>query len=462
MQYMMVFLFILLFSSLNSINFFAGVLHAKPGEVYLGTTHYFEDYFFYLNQFFQGAHGAWFTVNRYTTEATTPSILFWPNVLLGKLGGIFGLPPHISYNLSVFLLSVAILFITYKITKNTLAFLFAATATSFMNHIWVDGKAMWYPFQLWKTPNFAFDRLGGVPHQLVQTLLFLLLVYTRFYEQKRKLLFSTALIILLTTLNPVMSGLFLAASWITGQRQIVATIVFLIVALYYNSLTNAAPHIQSKLWEASQQVATTPLFLILSIGPISILGLLGAIKAMGEKKPIMLFGIILLAMNYVLFFTDIPRLIGISNSRVLFPALYVFWGMLAAEGVYSLRKKILCIMLFFLFTIPTLYWEVKQKLVVKPQERIPLLYLPKHTYEKLISLSKQLPYDDVVLANPITHMDAIIPAFSGHTSYTGHPFATINSEQKKALAVKFFQKQMSADEAQAFLENNRIRFVLYE
>jgi len=53
---------------LNSINYFVGVYRQQPGEVYLGTTHYFEDYFFYLSQFFQGAHGGWLTQNRYSSE----------------------------------------------------------------------------------------------------------------------------------------------------------------------------------------------------------------------------------------------------------------------------------------------------------------------------------------------------------------------------------------------------------
>lgn len=473
---MIVLFFILFFSSLNSINFFSGLLNQKPGEVYLGTTHYYEDYFFYLNHFFQGARGTWLAANRYTTEPTTPSILFWPNVLLGKLGGFFGLSPMLSYNLSIIIITIMILITIYGIFRKVfststhralIGFLFATTATSLMNYIRVDGTPMWYPFQLWKTPNFALDRLGGVPHQLVQTLLFLLLVSVWFFGSK-KLLRGLVLIILLSTLNPVMSAMFLVAAWMSAPsfKLILPSIGFLVIAWYFQILTNSQPHVQSKLWEASQQVTTTPLFLLLSIGPISMLGLLGVVKGIGEKKPIMLFGIILLAMNYFLFFTDIPRLIGISNSRVLFPAMYLFWGMLAAEGIFFIKKKFsilysLFFILYSLLTIPTLYWEIQQKLIVKPEERIPLLYLPSGIYKRFTRLATLGSPNDVVLANPMTHLDAMIPALTGHTTYTGHPFATINSNQKRALASKFFQKQMSAEVAQAWLGKNHIRFVFF-
>ncbi len=471
---MIVLFFILFLSSLNSINFFSGVINTKPGEVYLGTTHYYEDYFFYLNHFTQAAHGAWLTANRYTTEAISPSIMFWPNILLGKLGGAGGLAPQWSYNLSVFLLSFTILFFTYQLmqsvfnnnkSKALIAFFFTTTATSFMNRIWVDGTFMWYPFLLWKTPNLAFDRLGAVPHQLVQTLLFLLLVYVWFFIQKRKLIFSTVLITLLTTLNPVVSGLFLLTSWITGRGNFLVSVVFLIVALYYNSLTNTQPHIQSKLWEAGQQVATTGLFMMLSIGPIVILGVLGLRSIFLKPKPIMTFGAVLLIICYLLFFSPIPKFLGVSNSRVLFPALYVFWGALAVEGlkfkISNFKFQIILLSIFFLLTLPTLYWEIQQKLVVRPHERIPLLYLPREIYDGFTYLSSLSPLSDVVLASPATHMDSIVPALSGHTSYTGHAFATISSNEKKAISSKFFAKNMTSDQARQWLARQNIKYIFF-
>lgn len=454
----------MLLSLANSSAFLAGVARTAPGEVYLGTIHYWEDYFLYVSQFVQGAHGGWLTKNLYTSEPTPASTLFWPNVLLGKLGGLAGLAPQETYNISVLLLSFAVLLTIASVmrrafpdpTKAFVAFLMAGTATSFMNRIAIHGQWVWYPFEQWKTPNFALDRLGGVPHQTIQTLLFLLAMRAR---TAFSLLVSIAM---LTSLHPVMSALFLAASWIAspGKRLIAPSLGFLIVAWYYNAQTNAQPHIQSKLWEATDQTATSPLFLLLSIGPISVLGILGAWAAASRFRPVHRFSIALLALSYLLYFSPLPRLAGISNSRVLFPALYAAWGILAAEGAYAFKKPLVVAAVFLLLTLPTLGWEIQRKLAVKPQERTPLLYLPESVFQAFSYLKHERPHEDIVLANPASHMDALVPAFSGHTGYTGHPLATIASREKQENARRFFSLRMTAEEARAWLANANIRYVL--
>lgn len=482
----------------NSGNFLSGVMGTKLGEVYLGTTHYYEDYFLYLNQFFQGARGGWLTLNRFTSEATQASILFWPNILLGKLGGLIGLSPEISYNVSVMLLSFIILIVLSSLmahafpkdkTKALVGFLMAALSTSLINHIWVNGKPMWYPFQLWKTPNFALDRLGGVPHQLVQTLLFLLATHVWFFYRPKK--FSAPIVtgiflILLTTLNPVMSAIFMGVLWATAllthpkKTGVFGPLSIMSIAVgatvwYYNGLSNLEPHIQSKLWEAGQQIMTTPLFMLLSIGPISIVGMIGALSRIKRARPVELFSIILLVACYSLYFSPIPKLAGISNSRVLFPAMYAAWGILGTLGIESLAVQLhkyissikisfltICLStIFLLISFPTLKWELGQKLVVKPEERIPLLYLPGDVYQAFAFLRSQGSFDDVVLGNPVSHMDAILPAFTGHVSYTGHPFATINNENKKAETMKPFQLTMTSGEAKSWLNENHIRYILF-
>ncbi len=500
----------------NSSNFLAGVMGTKPGEVYLGTTHYWEDYFLYLSQFFQGARGQeWLTLNRYTSEATAPSILFWPNVMLGKLGGLLGLTPAISYNLAIMLLSFITLMVLSSLmrrafpkdkTQATIGFLLAAFSTSFINRIWVDGRPMWYPFQLWKTPNFALDRLGGVPHQIVQTLLFLLAMHAWFFYRAKKVPALLVLLVLLTSLNPVMSAMFLVAAWmaqlLTNPRSkgalvtlVVMSVGVAVTAWYYNLISGQEPHIQSKLWEAGQQIATTPLFMLLSVGPISIVGVIGAWAAMKRgTQPIHLFSIALLAVGYLLYFSSVPAIVGISNSRVLFPALYAAWGILgvlglealstplvipvprkdsgqAPAGIQSILNWILgssprmttvflsCI--FLLISIPTLRWEFRQKLLVKPEERIPLLYLPNEVYAAFTYLESQGSFDDIVLANPASHMDAMVPALAGHTSYTGHPFATIDNDRKRERAMRLFRMDMKASEATQWLRENRIRYLVF-
>ena len=49
--------FALLITLLNSIGFFVGTFNRPEGTIYLGTIHYFEDYFLYVNHFFKERMG---------------------------------------------------------------------------------------------------------------------------------------------------------------------------------------------------------------------------------------------------------------------------------------------------------------------------------------------------------------------------------------------------------------------
>ncbi|MEK9143899.1 MAG: hypothetical protein AAB481_04730 [Patescibacteria group bacterium] len=468
----------------NSLFFILGMIKTPPGTVFLGTIHYWEDYFLYLNHFFQGAHGNWLVANRYTSEATAPSILYWSNFLLGKIGGFLYLSPMVSYNLSVMLLSFVVLVISYLTLKKIFptdrlraltGFFIGATATSMINHIWVDGKPMWYPFQLWRTPHYAFDRLGGAPHQILQTLLFLFMTILYFHKESAKPKMVTLLSLLtiaLATLNPIQAVIFFGAAWactliVPDLRKthiphlLLISIVALSSFLYTNSALSELPHLQSKLWEGAQQTTTTLPFLLLSVGPVSLLFFIGLLPSLRQKKPMLLFGIILVLGTYVLFLSGVPKLLGLSNVRVIFPALYPFIGAVGANGIFSLKSKrwvILCLVLFLLLSLPTMRVELKEKLAPLSQASDILIFLPKNIYQGFTQLSK-LPLDAVTIGNPASHIDVLIPPLSGHTTYSGHPLATISNDKKREDALQFFRLQKP--DASLWLEKNTIRFVLF-
>lgn len=468
----------------NSLFFILGSIQTPPGTVFLGTIHYWEDYFLYLNHFFQGAHGNWLVANRYTSEITTPSIIYWSNLMLGKIGGLLSLSPILSYNLSVIFLSFGSLVTSYLLLKKIFptdrlraftGFFLSATATSMINHIWVDGKPMWYPFQLWRTPHYAFDRLGGAPHQILQTLLFLSMTILYFHKESTKpkvVALLSLLTIALATLNPIQTVIFIGAAWastlaVPDLRKSHVAPLFLvsIIAfasfLYTNSVLSTLPHLQSKLWEGAQQTTTTLPFLLLSIGPVSLLFFIGLLPSLRQKNPLLLFSIILVLGTYALFLSGIPKLLGLSNVRVIFPALYPFIGAVAVNGIFSLKSKrwvILCLVLFLLLSLPTMRVELQEKLAPLKNPNDILIFLPENIsrgFDKLTSLS----VDAVALGNPGSHIDVLIPPLSGHTTYSGHPLATINNDKKREGALQFFRLQKS--DAGLWLKSNTIRFVLF-
>lgn len=479
-----VFLLSLILALANALLFILGSIRTPPGTIFLGTIHYWEDYFLYLNHFFQGAQGNWLLINRYTSEATAPSILYWSNLILGKIGGSVYLSPILSYNLSVIFLSFFTLVTSYLLLKKIYphdrlralaGFFLSATATSMINHIWVSGKPMWYPFQLWRTPHYAFDRLGGAPHQILQTLLFLSMTILYFHKESTKpkvVALLSLLTIALTTLNPIQTVIFIGAAWVSTiaipalrkthiPHLLLISIIALAVFLYTNSVLSQLPHLQSKLWEAAQQTTTTLPFLLLSIGPISLLFILGLLPSLRQKNPILLFGIILVLGTYIMFLSPLPKILGISNVRVIFPALYPFIAAAAVNGIFSLKSKrwiTLLLVLFFLLSLPTMRVELKEKLAPINNTSDILVYLPKNIYQGFTELTK-LPFDAVALGNPASHIDVLIPPLGGHTTYSGHPLATINTDKKRQETLRFFRLQKS--DASFWLTSNTIRFVLF-
>ena len=72
---------------LSSAKYFSQLLKVPENHVFVGMTHYYEDFFYYLDQFYQGAHGGWLTNNNFTTETLRPTFIYLNNIILGKIGG---------------------------------------------------------------------------------------------------------------------------------------------------------------------------------------------------------------------------------------------------------------------------------------------------------------------------------------------------------------------------------------
>lgn len=496
MEVLLVSIVALLLTLINSIGLLVGLMNRPPNTVYLGTIHYFEDYFLYVNHFFQGAHGQWLTANRYTSEATPPSILYWTDVWMGKFGGLFGLSPIVSYHVSLLVITMLTLVVMYVLlthmfpkskTHALIGFLFAALSTSFMNHIYVHGNPMWYPFQLWKTPHFALDRLGGVPHQTLQSLLFFLLTILSFSSRnssrpKIKLVLIGIVAFSLTTVSPIQAIIFLGAFLATQailyiqkkpvpyKKLLVLSLVTIGTFIYVYFLSTTLPHSQARAWDGQQHTLTTLPFLLLSLGPISVLFLFGILPSLLSGNGFFIFAVILTLGTYSMFLSNIPQWLGISNLRIVFPALYPFMGAIAVNGVLMVAKKLnkiippittipIVVLLFILISLPTLFWEIDQKIQSQEDTKDQTIYLETPIYDMFTALQTAGRFDDVVLANPKTHMDTLVPALSGHTTYSGHMLLTIRGGEKQTLASQFFA--LNKPDAENWIQANNIRYILF-
>jgi hypothetical protein len=462
----------------------------------MGMVQYFEDYFYYMNNFWQGAHGAWLVANRYTSEHTAPGFNYWLDLLMGKIGGLLGLSPVWSYNLWLIVLVpitlIASLFVIRKFLPKSpfasiLAFFFSLLSTSMMRV--TAGRIVWDPVHELSSDHYAFDRLGSIPRHSAEMLLFYLLTLLVFSDRLKPL--SVILIWLLTITNPVMGGVFIAVliaynvltkiKRFSGPPVSWSTILFLSIPAilgyaYMSFIMTTPPHMQARAWEATQQTYPSLVYFLLSAGPMYILAIVGILAYFFSPTPLILFCVLLALGTHLVYFSPIPAAIGVVHGRFIFGAIYPYIAVLAASGTLFIGKIIHTIVpwlkvktivlaifiIFFCLSLPTLVWEYNKKLTegFDTNPYYFLNYVPVDEYRGLRYLSTQHPYDDAALGAYISRTDLLIPAISGHTGYSGHAIETVNDPDKNARNVAFFRLEVSADNAKTWLITNNIRYVV--
>lgn len=476
-----------------SITYFSFVFHTPSQTINLGATHYWEDYMYYISQFTQGAHGAWLNHAMYTEEAIPPTLLHEPNILLGKIGGIFHLTSMDTYNIGSIVLVFLFLILTYYCLKKLFpkpiyaipAFLFFLFSASLMNRLPDGAPYRFFPFLLWNTPHYMFERLNMPPHYLIINILFLLSLLLLFTRHQKAWMNMTILGMLfaLTILHPVASTLLVGTYWLTTicwkdhrdwKKTWFLTTGYLFGICYLASLYFTNNFGALMIVEAQWQDRTNLPFLLKSIGPIVPFAMLGMLFRLKKASAIERFGIILLPGVYITFLLPISEHLGISNARLLFPAQYLFWGWFAGVGLYetagwlksfvTYKKEVVVALLFSVFFIsvaPTIIWELQQKLAIADAATGSMYYLPKTTYTAFQFLEQTFPYDALVVGNPLSFMDTRIPALSGHKTITGQRYATIKYEEKKAKVNALFSLSLSQDDALVWLTSHHVTYVLF-
>jgi len=495
LELFIVFLISLPVAIFSNIVYIVGFLETPKDMMYLGVTHHWQDFFVYTSQVAQGQQGAWVTGDLYTIEYTAPTLLYWVNNLLGHIAALLNANPIAVFNISVYPLTVTMLLSVYILFKRVfpdkkhalLAVFFFVFSTSVLNKLPQTAETPYYPFILWGTPHLLMDRFSTLPHHIVQILLVVLMLILLFQQANRLravryviLCIATAL---LTLLQPIMTAMIVGIAccvllvrfkWKHIDTMIFSSIGFLVPFIYMLLAFQGEPYIQLRLWERTQHTYTTLPFLLLSIGPILLFALVGVLGKIKKLAPIEIFGLLLVGIGYGLFLQPAFMMrIGITNVRVVFPAMLFFFAWFAAVGVdmgaswmakkHPQRKALMGAILFSLFLLavaPTIMWEVSDKTQSQLRLGSPI-YVAISTADAFSYLKSLYPPRVVVLGNTETNIDVIIPALTGHTTVTGHPLITINSEEKRATVKAFFERDMRPDVAKRFLARERVTYVLF-
>lgn len=469
----------LIMSSLNLLHVILEWFRNPADRVFTGIAHYFADFFLYAAQMKQGANGSLLYYHRFTNESVPPTWIYWFNNLLGFIGNLFGLSPFATYNVSLFFLVIVCILLFYYFLimlyesdriKRVIALIFILTASPFL--LFGNAEGLWF------SPSLAFNRIGGVPHQVFQTILFILLTMSF----SRKSLFIIPLAVLASSANPIQMLLFILAAFVTTvvlfikHRDIRAglpLIILLAVSFPAAWLTNKqfdSPVLAiSKVWETAQWVNRSFPFVLKSIGPILLFIPFGIAPFLGKFRPVTILIFSYAAISFLLFFSPVPALLSTTPIRYLHPASYILLPILAVEGIFALSNRIIIIMallLYSILTIPSFAGELQGRITPATNPGVLMdtefNHVPLPVVTALTWLGRQPtdPSRPVVLVDSKKRIEILVPAFADKTVFTGHPLHTLYPEVKEKLRRDFFEGSMTEEQKKQFLTNHRIGYII--
>lgn len=506
---------------LTTSRYFAQLLRKPDGYVFVGMTHYFEDFYYYLDQFYQGAHGGWLTVNNFTSEHFAPTLIYFNNIVLGKIGGFFGLESFQSYNVSLLILKFSFLCLSYIVlTKifptNTryrfFAFLIFLFSTSFPIIGGLNGEENTVgPLIMFRVENTIMTRFNNIPNTYVVNILFLSLILfmqrflyvfqshviekdlVQVLKRFSKIVIPIIILTVLLALSDSAKASIAVASfvgvmiWNLPKKAIkkyillccvissVIVIPYFLATSYIFATVDKDPVYQQAIaWDNIQyfdvlRKTKLPGFLV-GFGLLGIMSILGMPKFLKKENKTIpeRFAIIIAALSIIGYYSPgilslwLPGFRFIFSSSYIFFAVSVLYGFMMLESI--LKRKILpvAIILYLLINLVTFRFSLEHEMQLPSPDdpEYHFTYMPDNLYKGFLALRNLEPKDAVVLANPNTSVDIMIPGLTGKKTYSGHFLMTYKSETKDKSVLAFLYEPQRPSDALAFLKKNNIRYIV--
>ncbi len=507
----------ILFTFTNSLHVFTELLKNKPGYDFNAIVHSYPDYFLYLSHVAQGAAGKLiFTDFQFTNEPLPHTTIYWLYSFIGYAGHIVGISVPWSYNISLLLL-VAVTVILWYVLCRTLfptnrayrltTWLVVLSASPFFDmQAFLTRGSVVLSNDLWFSPSPAFNRLGGVPHQVAQIILLLLvmLAFAKAATFKRYTAKNTGFIVLImitsfitTYAHAIQMALLIIAAGMSAlltmlrERKIdperlipvvAAGLASIPAALIVNQEFTIPVYAVVKNWELLQYSPTGLAWWIMILGPIVFFIPFGIWPFLKKADPLRQIFFFYGLICFIGYNSPVPRLLGVIPQRFLHPASYALFPILGTIGFFAVRKDLghmirqtsvarVVQMLFLLgallfyaaYTIPADAAEVTMR-INDPNLAVasPLNHVPATTVLALRSIPA-MPYNPdspVVIADGSLGIDLLIPLYTGRTSFLGESTHTLYPGDKENLRQRFFSGQMNKVEAVQFFRNHRVGYVI--
>lgn len=430
----------------------------------------------------QGARGEWLFHLAFTPEPHEGAFIFTFYLALGRLANALGLPIPVVYHLARVLTGSFLLLVAYRF----LARFFEATSTRRAAFLllgfsaglgWLLGPLGLITADLWVAEGFTFLSIFSNPHFPLATGLMLLIFLSVLDLQTRKpqvgrILGAAGLGSLLAVVQPFAVPVVLAVLGVTlgllawSERRL----RWGEMATWGASAAGAAPIMVYDLyvyrtnpalaaWSAQNLTPSLPPWnYATSYGLILGLALFGVGFALRRRQPSDLFllswvGTVVLLL-YVPFALQRRFVTGLHVPLTLLAALgleQVIWPRVRSSSRSLVTGLIVGFTALTSLLVPLIavagMLQGRSPLVMTADETAAFAWLHEHS-----------AWTDTVLVP--TEAGQFIPAWAGNRVVYGHPFETIDAQEKQAEVSHFFSSEATSQERRALLDRYGVRHVL--
>ncbi|GAP21145.1 hypothetical protein [Leptolinea tardivitalis] len=431
------------------------------------------DGYSYLAKMQIGKSGEWLFTLPFTANPGEGRLLFPFYIASGHIFGWLGIPLSVGFvvlRLLCFgLLILSLIRLSEKVFNDNFSLIFLVLTAG--------GGLGWL---LLPTGNFgadfwvaeAFPFLSGLanPHfpLALCLMVFTILLFSDSNQAAKYpgIMFCGFFLSILSPFGFFVSCGVLSISWlwerINGRQSVIwPLLIFLFSGIPYAAYqywaVNSTPEFAA--WTAQNQTPSPAVWdVALTFSPWIVLIVLGwrGIWAQNEN-PIIRKLIIWMVVGLVL--TVIP----FNLQRRFLIGLYIpiaclgFLGLDRAASTIKIQARKLAVICTALSLITPFLLVVMTSSVIASHN--PLYYFQPGEVSAIQWLSKQDGGRDLVLADGQT--GSLIPAISRLRVLYGHPFETIDAENKKDQVEDFFSGKMTRDEEEKYLKENSIKWIFY-
>lgn len=469
-------LFIVLIVLIVSLPYLIAFRAAAPDNIFGGFLLNPLDGNSYLAKMRQGLNGDWKFTLPYTAFPGEGAYIFMFFILLGHLAGWFGSSLLFTFHfvriLSVIAMSLALYNFCLKSFENRgsrwIAFSLASLGSGlgwlaipfgeFTADFWV---AEAYPFlsayanahfplaialQIWLlTPSNAvkFTFVNGIKNALAALLLAVISPFG------------------VIVVGLVWIGYFIW-EYLRGEQWAAVAVKMGVIAiasapqmLYY--LWVSRSHIQLSAWNAQNITITPPLWdVALSLSPLIILAIWGGFTIGKSENPNLRIAAVWMGLCLIFIYIPLPL------QRRFLQGIYVplvILAVVAIEQIIASRPRLRVIFpaAIFILVLPTNI-VILLTAFFAANTLDPNIYLTQSEHDAYTWLDENTRKDSLILAAPDSGL--LIPAYSHNRVIYGHPFETVDAENKKEGLEMFFQ-EFDSGQAALFLDENQVDYILF-